>query len=62
MKWIGYAGAVIKRKRLMTDKVTGDNIYKALICFEDFYDKMDDSELREFMTVCLLSKTGVLRK
>ena len=46
----------------MTDKVTGDNIYKALICFEDFYDKMDDSELREFMTVCLLSKTGVLRK
>lgn len=34
----------------MADKVTGDNIYKALIYFDDFYDKMDESE---FMTVLL---------
>ena len=38
---------------IMADKVTGDNIYKALIYFDDFYDKMDESERREFMTVLL---------
>ena len=37
----------------MADKVTRDNIYKALIYFEDFYDKMDEKERREFMTVLL---------
>lgn len=38
---------------IMADKVTGDNIYKALIYFDDFYDKMDESERHEFMTVLL---------
>ena len=47
------AGAKAKKRSIMADKVTGDNIYKALIYFEDFYDKMDESERREFMTVLL---------
>ena len=37
----------------MADKVTRDNIYKALIYIDDFYDKMNESERREFMTVLL---------
>ena len=47
------SGAKAKKRSIMADKVTGDNIYKALIYFEDFYDKMDESERREFMTVLL---------
>ena len=46
-------GAKTKKRSIMADKVTGDNIYKALIYFEDFYDKMDESERRECMTVLL---------
>lgn len=46
-------GAKAKKRSIMADKVTGDNIYKALIYFDDFYDKMDESERREFMTVLL---------
>lgn len=42
-----------------------DNIYKALIYIDDFYDKMDDSKCYEFMTVLLdialiISKGGIL--
>lgn len=47
------AGAKAKKCSIMADKVTGDNIYKALIYFADFYDKMNESERREFMTVLL---------
>ena len=47
------SGAKAKKCSIMADKVTGDNIYKALIYFDDFYDKMDESERREFMTVLL---------
>lgn len=47
------SGAKAKKRSIMADKVTGDNIYKALIYFDDFYDKMDESERREFMTVLL---------
>lgn len=47
------ADARAKKCSIMADKVTGDNIYKALICIDDFYDKMNESERREFMTVLL---------
>ena len=47
------SGSRAKKRSIMVDKVTGDNIYKALIYFDDFYDKMDESERREFMTVLL---------
>ncbi len=30
------------KRFIMADKVTGDNIYKYLIYFEDYYDKMND--------------------
>ena len=45
------AGAKAKKRSIMADKVTGDNIYKALIYIDEFYDKMNESERREFMTV-----------
>lgn len=47
------SGAKAKKRSIIADKVTGDNIYKALLYFDDFYDKMDESERREFMTVLL---------
>ena len=47
------ASAKAKKRSIMADKVTGDNIYKALIYIDDFYDKMNESERREFMTVLL---------
>ena len=46
-------GAKTKKRSIIADKVTGDNIYKALIYFDDFYDKMNEGERREFMTVLL---------
>ena len=45
------ADARAKKRSIMADKVTGDNIYKALIYIDEFYDKMNESERREFMTV-----------
>ena len=48
------ASAKVKKCSIMADKVTGDNIYNAMIYFEDFYDKMNESECREFMMACLL--------
>lgn len=47
------ADAKAKKRSILADKVTGDNIYKALIYFDEFYDKMNDSERREFMLVLL---------
>ena len=47
------ASAKAKKRSIMSDKVTGDNIYKALIYIDEFYDKMNESERREFMTVLL---------
>ena len=47
------ASAKAKKRSIIADKVTGDNIYKALLYFDDFYDKIDESERREFMTVLL---------
>ena len=31
------------------DKVSGDNIYKALVFFDRMYDKMNETEKREFL-------------
>ena len=45
------ADARAKKRSIMANKVTGDNIYKALIYIDEFYDKMNESERREFMTV-----------
>lgn len=38
-----------RRKTIVADKMTGDNIYKLLIHVNDLYDKMNDAEKRELM-------------
>ena len=59
--------AKAKKRSLLADKITGDNIYKALIFFDKLYAQMNESEKREFLsqlvdndtqneTVCLLSQ------
>ena len=42
--------AKAKRRSLLADKITGDNIYKALIFFDKLYDKMNKAEEREFLS------------
>ena len=42
--------AKTKRRSLLADKITGDNIYKALIFFDKLYDKMNEAEKREFLS------------
>ncbi|MDD6881098.1 MAG: recombinase family protein, partial [Firmicutes bacterium] len=42
--------AKAKRRSLLADKITGDNIYKALIFFDKLYDKMCEAEKREFLS------------
>ena len=39
-----------KKRTLLADKITGDNIYKALIFFDNLYDKMNEAEKREFLS------------
>ncbi len=43
--------AKAKKRSLMADKITGDNIYKALIFFDKLYDKMNEAEKREFLSM-----------
>lgn len=38
-----------KKSAVEADKITGDNIYKVLICFERLYDVMNDKEKRDFI-------------
>ena len=42
--------AKTKRRSLLADKITGDNIYKALIFFDELYAKMNEAEKREFLS------------
>ena len=38
-----------KKTAIEADKITGDNIYKVLICFEKLYGVMNDEEKRKFV-------------
>lgn len=38
-----------KKTAIEADKITGDNIYKVLICFEQLYKVMNDEEKRKFV-------------
>lgn len=38
-----------KKSAVEADKITGDNIYKVLICFERLYGVMNDKEKRDFI-------------
>ena len=39
-----------KKRALLADKITGDNIYKALIFFDKLYAKMNEAEKRAFLS------------
>lgn len=42
--------AKAKRRSILSDKVSGDNIYKALVFFDKMYDIMNEAEKRDFVT------------
>ena len=44
------ASAKAKKRSLLADKITGDNIYKALIFFDKLYAQMNEAEKREFLS------------
>ncbi len=45
----------------MSDKVSGDNIYKALVFFDKMYDRMNEAEKREFLAQ-LISKVEIFEE
>ena len=46
---VSLVAAKAKRRSILSDKVSGDNIYKALVFFDRMYDKMNEAEKREFL-------------
>ena len=42
--------AKAKKHSLLADKITGDNIYKALVFFDKLYAQMNEAEKREFLS------------
>ena len=42
--------AKAKKRSLLADKITGDNIYKALMFFDKLYAQMNEAEKREFLS------------
>ncbi len=42
--------AKAKKRSLLADKITGDNIYKALVFFDKLYAQMNEAEKREFLS------------
>ena len=42
--------AKTKKRSLLADKITGDNIYKALVFFDKLYAQMNEVEKREFLS------------
>ena len=42
--------AKAKKRSLLADKITGDNIYKALVLFDKLYAQMNEAEKREFLS------------
>ncbi len=40
--------AKAKKKSILAEKVSGENIYKALIFFDKLYEKMSETERRQF--------------
>ena len=42
--------AKTKKRSLLADKITGDNIYKALVFFDKLYAQMNEAEKREFLS------------
>jgi site-specific DNA recombinase len=53
--------AKAKKRSLLADKITGDNIYKALVFFDKLYAQMNEAEKREFLSQ-LVDKCADLRR
>lgn len=44
-----YEDARAKKQAIEADKITGDNIYKVLVCFEKLYNVMNPLERKKLM-------------
>ena len=58
---VSLVAAKAKRRSILSDKVSGDNIYKALVFFDRMYDKMNEAEKREFLEQ-LISKVEIFEE
>ena len=58
---VSLVSAKAKKRSILSDKVSGDNIYKALVFFDRMYDKMNEAEKREFLEQ-LISKVEVFEE
>lgn len=45
-----YGNKSIKKRSLLADKITGDNIYKAFVFFDKLYAQMNEAGKREFLS------------
>ena len=45
--------AKMKKNSIQAEKITGENVYKILLCFEKLYDKMNEKEKRELMELLI---------
>ena len=45
----GLMDARAKKQTIEADKITGDNIYKILVCFDKLYTTMSDAERRKLV-------------
>lgn len=46
---VSLVAAKAKERSILSDKISGDNIYKALVFFDRMYDNMNEAERREFI-------------
>ena len=46
---VSLVAAKTKKRSILSDKISGDNIYKALVFFDKMYDRMNEAERREFI-------------
>ena len=48
-----YEDARAKKQAIEADKITGDNIYKILICFDKLYATMTEAERRRLVEILI---------
>ncbi len=58
---VSLVAAKAKKRSILSDKISGDNIYKALVFFDRMYDKMNEAEKREFLEQ-LISKVEIFEE
>lgn len=46
---VALVAAKARKRSILSDKISGDNIYKALVFFDRMYDNMNEAERREFI-------------